>query len=111
MPREFDGRKLESPAKDGSDLGGEDEKNKLEELKVIIVVEGRRREHQEVMNGVKVTKTVVGAIQVGQNPRHVCLIEGVCLVARVNTGSAVHQCSRKGLALSETSASDTTSAT
>ena len=42
-------------------------------------------------NGVKVTKTVVGAIQVGQNPRHVCLTEGVCLVARVNTGSAVQQ--------------------
>ena len=31
------------------------------------------------MNGVKVTKTVVGAIQVGQNPRHVCLAEGVCV--------------------------------
>ena len=43
------------------------------------------------MNGVKVTKTVVGAIQVGQNPRHVCLTEGVCLVARVSTGSAVQQ--------------------
>ena len=43
------------------------------------------------MNGVKVTKTVVGAIQVGPNPRHVCLAEGVCLVARVNTGSAVQQ--------------------
>ena len=28
------------------------------------------------MNGVKVTKIVVGAIQVGQNPRHVCLTEG-----------------------------------
>ena len=39
------------------------------------------------MNGVKVTKTVVGAIQVGHNPRH----EGVCLVARVNSGSAVQQ--------------------
>ena len=43
------------------------------------------------MNGVKVTRTVVGAIQVGQNPRHVCLAEGVCLAARVNTGSAVQQ--------------------
>ena len=43
------------------------------------------------MNGVKVTKTVVGAIQVGQNPRHVCLIEGVCFVVRVSTGSAVQQ--------------------
>ena len=43
------------------------------------------------MNGVKVTKTVVGAIQVGQNPRHVCLTEGVCLVARDSTASA--QCS------------------
>ena len=43
------------------------------------------------MNGLKVTKTVVGAIQVGQNPRHVCLTEGVCLVARVSTASA--QCS------------------
>ena len=43
------------------------------------------------MNGVKVTRTVVDAIQVGQNPRHVCLAEGVCLVARVNTGSAVQQ--------------------
>ena len=29
--------------------------------------------------------------QVGQNPRHVCLAEGVCLAARVNTGSAVQQ--------------------
>ena len=37
MPK-FDGRKLESTTKDGSDLG--DEKNELEELKVIIVVEG-----------------------------------------------------------------------
>ena len=43
------------------------------------------------MNGVKVTKTIVGAIQVGQNPRHVCLTEGECLVARVSTGSAVQQ--------------------
>ena len=40
MPREFDGRKLESTPKDGSDLGDEDKKNKLEELKVSIVVEG-----------------------------------------------------------------------
>ena len=47
--------------------------------------------HREVMNGVKVTKTVVGAIQVGQNPRNVCLTEGMCLVARVSTGSAVQQ--------------------
>ena len=31
------------------------------------------------MNGVKVTKTVVGAIQVGQNLRPVCSTEGVCL--------------------------------
>ena len=43
------------------------------------------------MNGVKVTKTVVGAIQVGQNPRHMCLAEAVCLAARVNTGSSVQQ--------------------
>ena len=45
------------------------------------------------MNGVKVTKTVAGAIRVGQNPRHVCLTEGVCVcvVARVSTGSAVQQ--------------------
>ena len=40
MPKEFGGRKLESTTKDGSDLGDEDEKNKLDELKVIIVVEG-----------------------------------------------------------------------
>ena len=40
MPKEFGGRKLESTTKDGSDLGDEDEKNKLEELKVTIVVEG-----------------------------------------------------------------------
>ena len=40
MPKEFDGRKLESTTKDGSDLGDEDEKIKLKELKVIIVVEG-----------------------------------------------------------------------
>ena len=40
MPKEFGGRKLESATKDGSDLGGEDEKKKLKELKVIIVVEG-----------------------------------------------------------------------
>ena len=40
MPKEFDGRKLESTTKDGSDLGDEDEKNKLEELKVVTVVEG-----------------------------------------------------------------------
>ena len=43
------------------------------------------------MNGVKVTETVVGAIHVGQKPRHVCLTKGVCLAARVNTGSAVQQ--------------------
>ena len=43
------------------------------------------------MSSVKVTKIVVGAFQVGQNPRHVCLTEGVCLVAHVNTGSAVQQ--------------------
>ena len=35
MPKGFDGRKLESTTK-----GDEDENNKLEELKVIIVVEG-----------------------------------------------------------------------
>ena len=40
MPKEFGGRTLESTTKDGSDLGDEDEENKLEELKVIIVVEG-----------------------------------------------------------------------
>ena len=45
------------------------------------------------MNGVKVIKTVVGAIQVGQNPRQVCLTEGLCVVARVNT-AAVQQGSR-----------------
>ena len=38
MPKEFDGRKLESTKKDGFDLGDENEKNKLEELKAIIVV-------------------------------------------------------------------------
>ena len=43
------------------------------------------------MKSVKVTKTVVGAIQVGQNPQHVCFTEGVCLVAHVSTGSAVQQ--------------------
>ena len=43
------------------------------------------------MNGVKVTKTVVGAIRVGQNPRHVCLTEDMCVVARVSTYSAVQQ--------------------
>ena len=40
MPKGFGGRKLESTTKDGSDLGDEDEKNKLEELKVIIVIGG-----------------------------------------------------------------------
>ena len=40
MPEEFGGRKLESTTKDGSDLGDEDGKNKLEELKVIIVTGG-----------------------------------------------------------------------
>ena len=39
MPKEFGGRKLESTTKDGSDLGDEDEDDKLEELKVIIVFE------------------------------------------------------------------------
>ena len=39
----------------------------------------------------KVTKTVVGAIQVGLNPRHVCLIEGVCLVARDRLSSAAEK--------------------
>ena len=98
MPKEFGGRKLESITKGGSDLVDEDEKNKLERLKVIIVVERRRRVHQEVMNGVKETKTVAGAIQVGHNPRHVCLTEGVCLVARVSTGSAAQQQRRRAAA-------------
>ena len=40
MPKKFDGRKLGSTTKDGSDLGDEDEENELEELKVIIVVGG-----------------------------------------------------------------------
>ena len=40
MPKKFGGRKLESTTKDGSDLGDEDEKNKLVELKVIIVIGG-----------------------------------------------------------------------
>ena len=40
MPNESGGRKLESTTKDGPDHGDEDEKNKLEELKVVIVVEG-----------------------------------------------------------------------
>ena len=40
MPKKFDGRKLVYTTKDGSDLGDEDEENKLEELRVIIVVEG-----------------------------------------------------------------------
>ena len=40
MPEEFGGRKLKFTTKDGSDVGDEDEKNKLEELKVVIVVEG-----------------------------------------------------------------------
>ena len=34
QPEEFDGKKLESTAKDGFDLGDNDEENKLEELKV-----------------------------------------------------------------------------
>ena len=55
MPKEFCGRKLESTTKDGSDQGDEDEKNKREELKVIIV--GGDGEYiNKVMNGVKVTK-------------------------------------------------------
>ena len=40
MPKEFGGRKLESTKKDGSDLGDEDEENKLEVLKVVIVIGG-----------------------------------------------------------------------
>ena len=40
MPKEFDGRKLEPTTKDGFDLGDEDEKNKLEKLKAIIVTGG-----------------------------------------------------------------------
>ena len=40
MPKEFDGRKLGSTTKDGPDLGDVDEENKLDELKVIIVIEG-----------------------------------------------------------------------
>ena len=39
MSKKFDGRKLDPTTKDGSDLGAEDEKNKLEKMKVIIVVE------------------------------------------------------------------------
>ena len=40
MRKEVDGRKLESTTKDGFDLGDDDEENKLEEVKVIIVVGG-----------------------------------------------------------------------
>ena len=54
-------------------------KNKLEELKFIIVVEGDA-EHIKKSRKREGDKTVVGAIQVGQNPRHVCLTDGVCLV-------------------------------
>ena len=49
------------------------------------------------MNGVKVTKTVVCAIQVGQNPRHVWLTEGVfgsTCQYRLSSAAAVQQCSR-----------------
>ena len=37
MPKEFGGVKRESTTKDGSDLGDEDEKNKLEEMKVVML--------------------------------------------------------------------------
>ena len=84
MPREFDGRKLESTTKDGSDLGDEDEKNKLDELKV----EGRRRGQQEVMNGVK-------CYLIRPKPTTRVLDRRGVFVARVSTGSAVQQqCSR-----------------
>ena len=94
MPMKFGRRKLESTTKDGSGLGVENEEKELQELKVIIVVGGDAEYIKKFMNGVKVTKIVVGAIQVGHNIRHVCLTEGVCLVARASTGSAVQkQCS------------------
>ena len=51
--------------KDEFDLVDEDEKNKLEELKVIIVI------------SVKVQTIVMGATQVGRTPRHVCLTKEV----------------------------------
>ena len=85
---------LESTTKDGSDLGDEDEEYRLEELKVIIV-EGDAEYIKRGMNGVKVTKTVVGAIQVVQNPRPVCLTEGVCFCItcqyRLSSAAAVQQ--------------------
>ena len=40
MPKEFDERKLEPTTKDGPDLGDEVDENKLEELKVVIVIGG-----------------------------------------------------------------------
>ena len=40
MPKEFCGRKQGSTTRDGSDLGDDNEEEKLEELKVIIDVEG-----------------------------------------------------------------------
>ena len=94
MPNEFDGGKLESTTKDGSDLGDEYEEYRLEELRVIIV-EGDAEYIKKVMNVVKVTKSVVGAIQVGQNPRPVCLTEGVCFCFtcqyRLSSAVAVQQ--------------------
>ena len=60
----------------GPDLGEEDKQNKLEELKVFSsLLRATPSTSRKSRNGVKVTKTVVGAIQVGQNPRHVCLTE------------------------------------
>ena len=80
-PRSLGGRKLESTSLKELKVRSwvmKMKRTSLKSKKVIIVI-------------VKVTKTIVGAIQVDQNPRHVCLTEGVCLVAGVNTGSAAQQ--------------------
>ena len=90
MPKEFDGRKLESTTKDGSDPSDEDEEKKPWRAESYHRYWRRRWAHQEVMNSVKVTKTVVGAVHAGQN-YDTCAWPKVCLVARVSTGSAVQQ--------------------
>ena len=44
------------------------------------------------MSGVKVTKTVAGAIQVGQNRRHRRGVFGSTCQHRLSSAAAVHQC-------------------
>ena len=95
MPKEFGGRKAGIHNEGRVD---EDEENKLEELKVIIVVEGDAECIKKSRTAVAVTKTVVGAIPSRPKPTTRVLdrrsVFGSTCQYRLSSAAAVQQCSR-----------------